>query len=54
MGDIGPKAGMPVMEGKSLLYKYLGGVDGVPLMVDTKDPDELIKSSSSCSPGWAA
>ncbi len=44
LGDIGPKAGMPVMEGKSLLYKYLGGVDGFPLMVDTKDPDKIIET----------
>jgi malate dehydrogenase (oxaloacetate-decarboxylating) len=51
MGDIGPKAGMPVMEGKSLLYKYLGGVDGFPLMVDTKDPDELIKFVKLVQPG---
>jgi malate dehydrogenase (oxaloacetate-decarboxylating) len=36
LGDIGPKAGLPVMEGKALLYKYLGGVDGVPIMLDTK------------------
>jgi malate dehydrogenase (oxaloacetate-decarboxylating) len=39
LGDIGPKAGLPVMEGKALLYKYLGGVDAWPIMVDTKDPD---------------
>ncbi len=43
LGDIGPKAGMPVMEGKSLLYKYLGGVDGFPLMVGSKDPEDIIK-----------
>lgn len=42
LGDIGPEAGLPVMEGKALLYKYLGGVDAFPLCVDTKDPDELI------------
>jgi malate dehydrogenase (oxaloacetate-decarboxylating) len=51
MGDIGPKAGMPVMEGKSLLYKYLGGVDGFPLMVDTKDPDKLIEFVKLVQPG---
>jgi malate dehydrogenase (oxaloacetate-decarboxylating) len=51
MGDIGPKAGMPVMEGKSLLYKYLGGVDGFPLMVDSKDPDDLIKIVKLLQPG---
>jgi malate dehydrogenase (oxaloacetate-decarboxylating) len=51
MGDIGPKAGMPVMEGKSLLYKYLGGVDGFPLMVGTKDPDEFIQFVKLVQPG---
>ena len=44
LGDIGPKAGLPVMEGKALLYKYLGGVDGVPIMLDTKDPDAIINT----------
>ena len=44
LGDIGPKAGMPVMEGKALLYKYLGGVDGIAVMLDTKDPDDIIKT----------
>jgi malate dehydrogenase (oxaloacetate-decarboxylating) len=38
LGDIGPAAGMPVMEGKALLFKYLGGVDAVPICLDTKDP----------------
>lgn len=42
LGDIGAKAGLPVMEGKALLFKYLGGVDAVPVMLDTKDPQELI------------
>ncbi len=51
MGDIGPKAGMPVMEGKSLLYKYLGGVDGFPLMVDTRDPDKFIEFVKLAQPG---
>ncbi len=44
LGDIGPAAGLPVMEGKALLYKYLGGVDAVPIMLDTRDPDELIRA----------
>jgi len=43
LGDIGPEAGMPVMEGKALLFKYLGGVDAFPLCIKTKDPDEIIK-----------
>ncbi len=52
LGDIGPKAGLPVMEGKALLYKYLGGVDGVPIMIDTKDPDKIIETVLLLQPGW--
>lgn len=52
LGDIGPKAGLPVMEGKALLYKYLGGVDGVPVMIDTKDPDTIINMVLMLQPGW--
>lgn len=44
LGDIGPEAGMPVMEGKALLYKYLGGVDAFPICLGTKDPDEIIQA----------
>jgi len=43
LGDIGPEAGLPVMEGKALLFKYLGGVDAFPMCLKTKDPDELIR-----------
>jgi len=43
LGDIGPEAGLPVMEGKALLYKYLGGVDAFPICVDTKEPEEIIQ-----------
>jgi malate dehydrogenase (oxaloacetate-decarboxylating) len=52
LGDIGPKAGLPVMEGKGLLYKYLGGVDAWPIMLDTKDPDELIDIVLKIQPGF--
>lgn len=52
LGDIGPKAGMPVMEGKALLYKYLGGVDGVAVMVGNKDPDVIINTVLTLQPGW--
>jgi len=52
LGDIGPKAGLPVMEGKALLYKYLGGVDGVPIMIDTKDPNQIINTVLMLQPGW--
>lgn len=44
LGDIGPEAGLPVMEGKALLYKYLGGVDAFPICLGTKDPDEIIQA----------
>ena len=51
LGDIGPKAGLPVMEGKSLLYKYLGGVDGFPIMLNTKDPAAIINTALMLQPG---
>jgi malate dehydrogenase (oxaloacetate-decarboxylating) len=52
LGDIGPKAGLPVMEGKALLYKYLGGVDAWPIMLDTKDPDKIIETVLLIQPGF--
>jgi len=52
LGDIGPKAGLPVMEGKSLLYRYLGAVDSVPIMLDTKDPDEIIRTVLLLQPSF--
>jgi len=52
LGDIGPQAGLPVMEGKALLYKYLGGVDGVPIMLGTKDPDTIINTVLLLQPGF--
>ncbi len=50
LGDIGPEAAMPVMEGKALLFKYLGGVDAVPICLDTKDPDEIINTVKLLQP----
>jgi len=44
LGDIGPEAGLPVMEGKALLYKYLGGVDAFPICLNTKYPEEIIQA----------
>ena len=52
LGDIGPKAGLPVMEGKALLFKWLGGVDAVPIMLDTKDPDEIIHTVLLLQPSF--
>jgi malate dehydrogenase (oxaloacetate-decarboxylating) len=43
LGDIGPEAALPVMEGKALLFKYLGGVDAFPICLRTKDPDEIVR-----------
>ncbi|RLF27994.1 MAG: malate dehydrogenase [Thermoplasmata archaeon] len=50
LGDIGPLAGLPVMEGKALLFKYLGGVDAFPVMLDTKNPDEFIQAVKWVAP----
>jgi len=44
LGDIGPEAALPVMEGKALIYKYLGGVDAFPVCLDTKDADRLAET----------
>ncbi|MBR4474079.1 MAG: NADP-dependent malic enzyme [Oscillospiraceae bacterium] len=44
LGDIGPEAGMPVMEGKCALFKAFGGVDAVPLCIDSKDVDEIVET----------
>ena len=44
LGDIGPVAGMPVMEGKALLFKEFGDVDAIPLCIKTKDVDELVRT----------
>jgi malate dehydrogenase (oxaloacetate-decarboxylating) len=54
LGDIGPRAGLPVMEGKALLFKYLGGVDAVPLCLDTKNADELIRTVEVLAPSFGA
>jgi len=52
MGDIGPKGALPVMEGKCLLFKYLGGVDAVPITLDTKDPEEIIRTVLLMQPAF--
>src|SRR5512146_175423 len=52
LGDIGPEAGLPVMEGKALLFKYLGGVDAVPICLGTKDPDEIIRTVKLLEPSF--
>jgi malate dehydrogenase (oxaloacetate-decarboxylating) len=50
LGDIGPEAAMPVMEGKALLFKYLGGVDAFPICLRTKDSKEIVKICKALEP----
>lgn len=50
LGDIGPKAAMPVMEGKSILFKKFAGIDAVPLCLDTKDTDEIVNIIKALAP----
>jgi malate dehydrogenase (oxaloacetate-decarboxylating) len=50
LGDIGAEAAIPVMEGKAILFKYLGGVDAWPVCLDTKDPEEIIQAVKWISP----
>ena len=52
LGNIGPEAGMPVMEGKCVLFKALGNVDAVPLCLNTQDTDELVQIISSLEPSF--
>ena len=52
LGDIGPQAGLPVMEGKALLFKYLGGVDAVPICLGTKDQEQIIQAVKWISPSF--
>ncbi len=53
LGDIGPEAGLPVMEGKALLFKYLGGVDAIPLCIGTKNIDEIVMFCKWIAPSLA-
>src|SRR3954454_12010017 len=50
LGDIGPEAAMPVMEGKAMLFKELAGVDAFPLCLNTKDVDEIVRIVEGVSP----
>jgi malate dehydrogenase (oxaloacetate-decarboxylating) len=54
LGDIGPEAGLPVMEVKALLFKYLGGIDAIPLCVRTKEPDDIIQVVRMIEPSFGA
>jgi malate dehydrogenase (oxaloacetate-decarboxylating) len=52
LGDIGPRAALPVMEGKAMLFKAFGGIDAFPICLDTKDPEEIIRTVKLISPGF--
>ena len=52
LGDIGGQAGMPVMEGKALIFKYLGGVDAFPICLSTKYPDEIVQAVKWIEPSF--
>ncbi len=52
LGDIGPRAALPVMEGKAMLFKAFGGVDAFPICLDTQDTEEIIKTVKWISPGF--
>ena len=50
LGDIGPRAAMPVMEGKAMLFKEFAGIDAFPICLDTKEPDEIVRTVKAISP----
>jgi malate dehydrogenase (oxaloacetate-decarboxylating) len=52
LGDIGPAAAMPVMEGKAMLFKEFAGVDAFPVCLSTKDPDEIVRTVKAISPAF--
>ena len=52
LGNIGPEAGLPVMEGKALLFKYLGGVDAVPLCLSSQGPDDIVRAVELVAPSF--
>jgi malate dehydrogenase (oxaloacetate-decarboxylating) len=54
LGDIGPLAGMPVMEGKAMLMETLVGLSGVPILLDTKDPDQIVSTVANIAPTFSA
>src|SRR5512138_639115 len=54
LGDIGPLAGMPVMEGKAMLMESLVGLSGIPILLNTKDPDEIVAAVTAIAPTFSA
>ncbi len=54
LGDIGPEGAMPVMEGKSMLFKHFGGIDSVPIVLDVHTPDEIVTVVQAIAPSFGA
>ena len=54
LGDLGPKAAMPVMEGKALLFKHFANVDAVPIVLDVHEPEEIIATIKAIAPSFGA
>lgn len=54
LGDVGPAAALPVMEGKALLFKKFAGIDAFPICLDTRDPEEIIQAVKWIAPGFGA
>jgi malate dehydrogenase (oxaloacetate-decarboxylating) len=52
LGNLGPRAALPVMEGKAVLFKQFGGVDAVPICLDTQDPDEIVAAVRAIAPSF--
>lgn len=52
LGDIGPEAALPVMEGKAVLFKHFAGVDAFPICLSTKDPDKIVEAVTLIAPGF--
>ncbi len=54
LGDIGPKASMPVMEGKAMLFKQFANIDAIPIVINSKNPEDFIKTVIDIAPSFAA
>jgi len=54
LGNVGPKAAMPVMEGKALLFKHFAGIDSVPIVLDVHTPDEIVAAITAMAPSFGA
>ena len=52
LGNIGPYGALPVMEGKALIFRELAGIDAWPIVLDTQDPDEIVRTIIAIAPGW--